>query len=198
MKPLIRGWELQPPMGGWNITYEHGGQEWVLMGRPYQIVQQIASIQQKNEVYEGDEKIWEFCNNIWCERDPKRCVKGKMPVMSQNPAVTFGHALLSLVKNGMKPVEQELALRRAKICATTCKGKLNLKLTKCNSCLQGVARITKMLIGTRSTIYDKQLNQCAVCKCDLKQKIHYPLNEGDKNVYPDYCWVTKERGTPDE
>ena len=198
MKPLIKGWELQPPMGGWSITYNYGGQEWVLMGRPYQIVQQIASIQQKNEVYEGDEKIWAFCNAIWCERDPKRCVKGNLPVMSQNPAVTFGYALVSLVKNGLKPVDENLAKSRAKICAATCKGKLNLKLTKCTSCLQGVAAVTRVLIGKRTTQFDNVLNQCAVCKCDLKQKIHYPLNEGDKNTYPDYCWVTKEKEALDE
>lgn len=182
-------------MGGWHITYIYEGQEWVFSGRPYQIIQQIASIQQKNNVYEGDDKIWELCNKQWCERDPKRCMKSDPVVMSQSAAKTFGNALLSLVKNGLKPVPQQLAEKRGRICAYQCNGVSgkNKKLTRCSTCLQAIALTTRILIGRRTTPVDTQLNQCAVCRCDLKQKIHYPLNEGDENVYPSYCWVTKEK-----
>ncbi len=178
-------------MGGWSVEYRIGEQSWTLTGRPITIVSQIGKIQERNDIYEGDGAIWDWCNKVWCERDPKRCLdKGVEKMKTQSPVITFAHQLLSSMKNGLKPADIKLAVERGKICAY-CPN--NKKVTRCETCLKTVAAITKILIGKRSTVYDSKLKQCAICKCDLKQKIHYPLNEGDKNVYPANCWVTKEK-----
>lgn len=185
---------MQPPAGGWSITYEKDGQSWLFSGRPILIVNQIAAVQKANDWYMGDDAIWEFCNEEWCKRDPQRCMKKR--VDSRNPAETFAGAVLSWIKGGMKPVSQTVANERARICTHECSGKdqYNKKSQiKCSSCLAKVASLTKLAIRGRTTPYDSKLKHCIICKCDLKLKVHFPPNEGDKNNYPDYCWVSKER-----
>jgi hypothetical protein len=168
-------------------------QDFLFEGSPNRIVQEIGSIQKKNDVYEGDAKIWEYCNEIWCERDPKRCISAGHPSLAvgmRSKVLTFAYALKALVKNGLKPVSQLDADRRGHICSTCPK---NRHVETCGSCRATVNLITKSLLGNRKTRYDRKLKGCVICGCDLKQKIHYPLNEDDKNEYPDYCWVSKEQ-----
>ena len=181
-----------PPMGGWSITVNIKGQEFTYSGSPKRVVQQISQIQIKNDIYAGDDAIWEYCNKIWCERDPKRCINGDSPtttVGSQSKLLTFAYALKALVRNGLQPVSQQKADERAIICARCPRNK---NMESCSSCRQAVNLLTKGLIGKRQTRYDRKLKHCGSCGCDLKAKIHFPLNVDDKNEYPADCWVTKE------
>lgn len=182
--------EIQPPRGGWTITMNIKGQDFVFRGTPRRIVSEISLVLKKNGEYNGDEPIWDYCNDIWCEREPARCMKKSTVTDIKTSVLTYANALRSLVKNGLQPVGQQQAKDRALVCL---KCPQNKKLVKCSSCAKTVSLITKALIGNRSTAYDKKLFQCGICRCDLAQKIHYPLNEGDTHIYPDKCWVEQER-----
>lgn len=192
--PRIKAHQIMPPLGGWRLKYELKGQEFTFSGSPTRIVQGIASLQIKNNVYKGQEPIWEYCNKIWCERDPKRCMTEEqaaaVTVGMKSKLETFARAIKSLVDAGMEPVPLSQAEKRAEVCMKCPK---NRSTGGCGACRAAANLITKGLIGNRHTRYDRKLKDCAVCGCVNKLKIHYPLNEGDKNIYPDYCWVTKEK-----
>lgn len=182
-----------PPNGGWHIQIMIKDQEFTFTGSPGRIVDAISALQIKNAVYTGEDDIWEYCNKVWCDRDPARCIKGELPqshISMKSKVLTFAHALSSLVKNGLKPVDQKDADRRALVCSKCPK---NRNMESCASCVATVNAITKTLLGSRNTSYDRKLKDCGVCGCNLKQKIHFPLNDGDTNVYPSFCWVTKEK-----
>ena len=76
MSPAIRGWQNQPPPGGWAITYTLPGtdQKWTLSGLPNKIVLGISEVQKANNIFEGYGVIWDYCNAIWTARDPARAL----------------------------------------------------------------------------------------------------------------------------
>jgi hypothetical protein len=171
-------------------------QKFDFVGGPYSIVKQIAVIQKRNDLYESDEVIWDYCNSIWCKRDPKRCLSEqsmKENNMSQtkSKALRFLIALRALVKNGMQPVEQKLAEDRSRICS---KCPYNKRTETCGMCIATARAITKGLLGQRQTLYDRRLKQCDCCGCELKAKVHFPITE-DGVTYPKHCWVTTERNS---
>lgn len=95
------------------------------------------------------------------------------------------------VVSGMKYVPQAEADRRASICS---KCYLNVDVQGCAGCAQAV----KDVIGDKKTKHDSTLRSCAVCKCFLKAKVHFPMDTLDttpgkvQGMYPDFCWLNKE------
>lgn len=181
-----------PPLGGWALSYTIKDQTFKFVGSPGRIVQGIASIQIKNDIYEGQEAIWEYCNEIWCARDPKRCMRSDSSVIigMKSKIGTFARAVKAAIASGLKPAPLALAEQRALICIKCPK---NRNTGGCGACRAAANLITKGLLGRVSTRYDRKLKDCAVCGCVLKLKIHYPLSEGDKHKYPSNCWVEKEK-----
>lgn len=72
--PAIKNYETRPPAMGWGLTYTLNGQEFPLTGNWRDITKKIANIQLRNRVYRGMDAIFEYCNAIWCSRDPDRCM----------------------------------------------------------------------------------------------------------------------------
>jgi len=196
MKPAIRNYENSPPAGGWAITFGIKGQTFKLTGAPGRIVSQIAGLQKKNGAFKGMASIWKFCNQEWCRRDPARCTigvktnsRGVMNKKQPSRLLTCLGYMKSLVLNGMKPVNQDVANERAKICSEC---PYNRNEESCGACVYTAKVITKFLIGKRTTPYDAKLTQCGVCGCGLKAKVHYPPNLKDKFEYEEDCWIPKE------
>lgn len=72
--PAISNYEIRPPAGGWGITYVYKGQKFHLTGGWRTVAQKIAGLLKRNgEVVDMDE-IFAYCNSVWCERDPQRCM----------------------------------------------------------------------------------------------------------------------------
>lgn len=78
MEPAIKNWRNFPPIGGWSLEYEEQGQKFNFSGQPKKILDQIRKVQEANGTYESDGKIWLFMNSIWCERDPKKCIRSML------------------------------------------------------------------------------------------------------------------------
>jgi hypothetical protein len=91
-----------------------------------------------------------------------------------------------------KPVtDQDESERRAAICANCY---LNVQVQGCSSCYQVAEELTKRFHTSR----DNQLAACAVCKCWLKAKVHFPLrilesvdSDWKQQNYPSFCWLKR-------
>lgn len=89
---------------------------------------------------------------------------------------------------GGKWVAQEEAERRAAICVG-CPN--NKSLPGCWGC-RGPLNWLKDMLGGNQTSHDSNLESCAKCFCNLRVKVHLPLdvidNEGVTDL-PDFCWM---------
>ena len=77
--PAIRNWQAQPPVGGWALTYsitDGSGEEhkWFFQGLPHSIIEGVAEVQKANNIFDGYGKIWDWANDTWTKRDPKRAL----------------------------------------------------------------------------------------------------------------------------
>jgi hypothetical protein len=94
------------------------------------------------------------------------------------------------IAQGAKYVSQREADRRALVCARCY---LNVNVSGCAGCSKAVQEIT----GNKKSHYDSVLRTCAVCKCFLRAKVHFPLSTLDtenarvQEQYPDFCWLNK-------
>lgn len=95
------------------------------------------------------------------------------------------------IAKGCQYVSQSEADRRALIC-TRCY--LNVNVAGCSGCQKTVQEIVR----NKNSHYDSSLGTCAVCKCFLRAKVHFPLatldteSEKVQEMYPDFCWLNKE------
>ena len=104
----------------------------------------------------------------------------------QRGIATFGR----WIAQGAKFADQAEAERRAAIC-TRCY--LNVQVSECAACQAMVQEVVR----NRSTRSDYALRACAVCKCMLRAKVHFPTNILDREnasvqqMYPGHCWLNK-------
>jgi hypothetical protein len=95
------------------------------------------------------------------------------------------------VAGGCEYAPQAEAERRAQVCSRCY---LNVNVEGCSACYKAVLEIT----GEKRTKADNTLRTCAVCKCFLKAKVHFPIsildteNSGVQQMYPSHCWLNKE------
>lgn len=94
------------------------------------------------------------------------------------------------IATGCEYVQKTEAERRALIC-NRCY--MNTNVSGCAACHAATEEVVK----GRSTKYDFSLKACAVCKCFLRAKVHFPLKVLDKEnssyqqLYPEHCWLKK-------
>ena len=94
------------------------------------------------------------------------------------------------IAQGCQYVPQAEAERRALICSRCY---LNTNVSGCAACQKAVTEV----IGEKHTKVDNALRACAVCKCLLRAKVHFPIetldtdNEKHQEMYPEHCWLNK-------
>lgn len=135
----------------------------------------------------------QLCQSLppgWClYDDPSR--PRPSTVLSWNDVSAGIKTFTRWIAKGAKFVEQREAERRAVICSRCY---LNVNVQGCSGCQKAVVE----LVGDRKTHYDTALRSCAVCKCFLKAKVHFPIDTLDtqsekaQELYPDFCWLNKE------
>jgi hypothetical protein len=95
------------------------------------------------------------------------------------------------IAGGCHYVAQKEADRRSEICSRCY---LNVNVQGCSGCAQAV----KEVVGDKHAKFDVALQSCAVCKCFLKAKVHFPIETLDtqsekvQSMYPGFCWLNKE------
>lgn len=94
------------------------------------------------------------------------------------------------IAQGCQFVTQSEAERRAAVCSRCY---LNVNVQGCSACSKAVEEV----IGRKKTKLDSALRSCAVCKCFLRAKVHFPMETLDtqkekvQQLYPDHCWLKK-------
>lgn len=99
-----------------------------------------------------------------------------------------------LIRDHGKKVEYAEAERRAAICVGCV---YNQNPIGCTNCSMGALReAAKTVVNGEPTTYDSKLMSCKICMCNLKAKIHLPLNtlkkymsEDQMSALPDFCWL---------
>lgn len=91
---------------------------------------------------------------------------------------------------GCKTVTQTEAERRGEIC-TRCY--MNVNVTGCSAC----QKVVEEVVGNKKTKSDPALRNCAVCRCFLRAKVHFPMETLDtetsslQSLYPSHCWLKR-------
>jgi hypothetical protein len=94
------------------------------------------------------------------------------------------------IRGGCKYVDQAEADRRALICSRCY---LNVNVQGCRGCHQAVQEVVR----DKHSKHDPSLRACAVCKCFLRAKVHFPIAILDtesakvQEMYPGFCWLKR-------
>ena len=113
--------------------------------------------------------------------------------------ITIGNAKRFLVsayrffKGGGETVGQIKAEKRAYACSHCPQNDRKNKKGLCPDCFKGVVFI--FLRKRLQTSQDKKLTYCHCCGCDLRVKVHIPIEAIDNEGvdYPDHCWNKTEQ-----
>lgn len=134
----------------------------------------------------------QLCQSLqpgWCKYDdPSR--PRPSTVMGWNDVLAGVKTFSRWMAAGAKYVPQAEADRRASVCA---KCYLNVNIEGCSGCQAAVQEVVR----DKHSKFDNSLRACAVCKCFLKAKVHFPMDildtEADKvqEMYPGFCWLNK-------
>ena len=111
---------------------------------------------------------------------------------------SFAAALAEYVKSGGQLVDQNTANIRAEICVA-CHNNKPESETRKGCCGKGIIEsaaiiaVRTAIVGKNSTKFDNRLATCAICGCDNKLAIWFPVkqlgvNEDNKNAYPSFCY----------
>lgn len=118
-------------------------------------------------------------------------------------AVSAGaKTILDFEESGDSPVSNELATRRAEVCATCPKNETG-DLTRFFT-IPAAARIKAQLERAHNmkltTVLDEKLNVCSSCLCPLKLKVWFPLkfilnhmNSDVESNLDSRCWILGEK-----
>jgi|SRR5215469_10490523 len=141
----------------------------------------------------GESMQEQLCKTLppgWCMHDDPNRQRVSVAGLSWQDLAAGVKVFARWMASGMSYVEQKEAERRALVC-TRCY--FNTHIDGCSGCQKLVAEV----VTGRSTRFDYALFGCAVCKCVLKAKVHFPLEILDKEneklqaLYPDHCWLKK-------
>jgi hypothetical protein len=130
----------------------------------------------------------------WCrEVSAENCSQPPTPGLRDAAAMAerFLRTVKSFVFSGAKKVSQEEAERRASICAGCPR---NNAVNFCTSCfLRNLVASAVAMVSGWKTSKDDKLKGCSVCFCDLKLKVHIPVEHMDhkdlKTEWWSGCWM---------
>lgn len=185
---------LVPP-GGWRFTVPQTGTR-VLGGNHAELVNFAIADLVAHGIPVPIDYTQAFDDEL-CRQLPMHC-EVVAPVTRETRQLTAGDAIrfLKVLREwagvGGELVPQAEADRRAEICAGC---PYNVPVTGCSVC-QGISGMVLGLINNRSSRFDAQLRGCAVCACENKAQVHFPLTVLHKGVtpemdFPAHCWKRK-------
>jgi hypothetical protein len=141
----------------------------------------------------GEQMQDQLCQSLppgWCLYDDPLRPRPSVS-LSWNDVAAGVKTFARWITEGRPYVAQQEADRRALICSRCY---LNVNVQGCAGCQKAVVEVT----GNRKTKHDQSLRSCAVCKCFLRAKVHFPVHTLDtqsekvQSMYPGFCWLNKE------
>lgn len=195
---LIKEWGECPPDGYRYVFPEtgytsHGWAyvDWVNDARAH-VAANPDKFKDKGEGYPTLEA--QMQNQLCSTLPPGFCLYDDPGRPRPSTSITFNDVAAGLktftrwIASGMKYVPESEANRRGSICS---KCYLNVNVQGCSGCQAAVEEVVR----DKHSKYDAALRACAVCKCFLKAKIHFPITTLDtqsvkvQSMYPDFCWL---------
>jgi hypothetical protein len=160
---------------------------WVQVARDHLIANNLSIPEDLQAQME--EQLCQTQEPGWCSYDdPNR--PRVSTILSWGDVLSALTTFARWIAGGCQYVSQDEANRRALICSRCY---MNTFIGGCSNCEAAVAKVT----GKVSTKYDFALKACAVCKCVLRAKVHFPLDtlaqesENLQELYPPFCWNKK-------
>jgi hypothetical protein len=135
----------------------------------------------------------QLCQSLppgWCRYDDDNRPRPTLS-LSYNDVAGGLKTFARWIAGGCKYVSQEEADRRALICSRCY---LNVNVQGCAGCQQAIQEVVR----DKHSKHDASINTCAVCKCFLQAKVHFPIETLDtesqkvQSMYPGFCWLNKE------
>lgn len=141
----------------------------------------------------GDLMEEQYCSTLppgFCTYDDENLPRPSTS-LSWNDVQSGLKTFAKWMAGGCSYVSQSEADRRAMIC-TRCY--LNVNVQGCSACQKAVQEVVR----DKHSKHDFALRTCAVCKCFLRAKVHFPMETLDtesekvQGMYPGFCWLNKE------
>lgn len=185
--------DLVPP-GGWRFT-ESG----FYFEKPTfkQLVDLVADHRKANGKPAGNPRQ-EIMDQIG-EKHPSFILNQPAAMTSMpDKFKSFVAALKNYLLGGGQLVDQNTANIRSEICAGCHNNVVDNSFKGCAPCggmLSGSLNFIRAgILHGRKTSGDPRLKSCALCGCDLKLKVWFPVkyfdpNAVEKNKWPSFCWM---------
>lgn len=150
-----------------------------------------------------EDTIIEIEEQLCSKIDPKRCRLKTITPTAAKPTGrdvswadvrNFLRVAANWIRKGLKPVEQAEAERRAFLCADC---PFNVESSGCAGCkAREMAADLSLATKGLATSLDSKLKACAVCGCENRAQVHYPLDVLAEGVtadmqFPKWCWKRK-------
>lgn len=191
--------QLVPP-GGWQYQQ---GEIWIDGQTADELIGNIRQHRLSNGLPEGDP--WQDIQDQICGAHPSTCLGQVVSTPNMITTAferfrTFAQAMLAFTLSGGETVDQNTANLRAETCVS-CHNNVASEKAKggCASCRSediAITNLRKHIIQNKTTASDTKLKTCALCGCDLKLSVWFPLktlgmNERNINEMPSFCWKKK-------
>lgn len=208
----LKSTQMVPPLG-WTVNVEGVKLEGATEKQAVALARRHL---QAKGVTVSDEEARDYVHDQICQRWPEGCrqISGPRPSIGSlnwtTMARNFVGSVTRFVKGGFRVVEPEHAAGRASICLSCPKNQSSVavrsgcptcKRTVMNDLADAIASGLKSLAAQKkSTPYDSRLRACAVCGCDLKLLVWFPISAIGKSeaelkemgqAVP-FCWQVQE------
>ena len=135
----------------------------------------------------------QLCSTLppgWCNYDDPSRPRPNLS-LSWDDVVSGLKTFSRWIASGCQYVPQKEADRRGSICSRCY---LNVNVQGCSGCQKALQQVVR----DKHSKHDSSLRTCAVCRCFLKAKIHFPITTLDttpdkvQSMYPGFCWLNKD------
>lgn len=183
------------PPGGWKF-HESG---YVFDAQTFEkLVQAVSEYRSSNGLPAGDP-----ANEIMAQigrKNPTFVLNRNSAPPSQitGKIKAFAVALKNYILSGGKLVDQNTANIRSSICVHCHNNVGDQIVPGCEPCSNlasaGIQFIRNTVLNGRKTPLDSKLKSCALCGCDIRMKIWFPVKYFDptgslSNKWPTFCWM---------
>jgi hypothetical protein len=203
MQAPVNGWQFFQSQTNWNLVEQAPVAQWdfnlavqsIIAHRKlnprFNLPTDPASVEneldyanaKRMQSIQGAESYIQSNEDPIPKPQPQR-LQGLHAVVGGVSKVAYGAAtVIDWIKSGEEAVSQELATKRASICATCEKNAIK-------------AAVSQREGWNLTTPHDEKLKVCTACLCPLKLKVHMPLDAITKRLpkesYEDLvpqCWI---------
>jgi hypothetical protein len=176
---------------------------WIRAGDYFDLFEKVKAHRKANNVPIGP--LWkeeiedQLCRQLpagFCKESDPQARQVNVPTRMEWRAIeAFTKTMVAWAAERGKTASEALANARAGICRSCY---LNVPVPGCKSC-HGMLNLVIQLAKGKRLLNNRNLRNCAVCKCHLPAKVWLPIDVIKRGTtpetlsqYPAFCWIPKE------